>query len=171
MVSSPTSTCASEPLDLYMPSLPLFFAPDAPETLAPKLLVSPTAHEAIGPADAQWRSRPRASPRQWAGAAHALDPPRHRGFQQLRERHLQARRQGVQHGQSRIGPTRLDAAQVSPKNATALGQFVLCEAFEGAQFLDAQAQGQLWGERFERHPTSVDLVYSFIHTLIRTLTI
>ena len=71
-----------------------------------------------------------------------------------------------------VGRERAEAiTNVSRAFALARGVHVIDFAYQQTvAFLDAQAQGQLWGERFERHPARVDLVYSFVHTLIRTLT-
>lgn len=79
--------------------------------------------------------------------------------------HSQARRERMNHGQGRVRPAGLDAAEVRAEQPAAFGEIVLREPACEAKLSHTFTEDSLGGDS---HPGTLVKVHSFIHTLIRT---
>jgi hypothetical protein len=95
--------------------------------------------------------------------------PRSRGCQQVPYIHVQRLGQSMQGCQCGVGQSRFHAAHIGPKHSASLRQLLLGHRLLKAQLFDPQTKGFLRGESCFRHMASVNLVYLFVHTRIRTL--
>lgn len=81
---------------------------------------------------------------------------------------FQAVGQCMQHRQRGIGQAGLDAAHIGAEQTAAVSQLLLGELELRSKLLDAQAQRFAGIDKGDCHPRTIEFVYSFIHTRIRT---
>lgn len=107
-------------------------------------------------------------PRCWAQRSYTGLGRVLNGFEQGLDLNLQARRQGVEHGQCWIGQARFNSTHVGAKHIAAVGKVLLRHGSGRAQLLDPFAKRLTLFLSSGCHPPTVVFVYSNIHTLIHT---